>query len=43
MRATPRRKILANLREAYALRTDWTGIDRKLVMGYLDAEIRKEK
>jgi len=43
MKATPRRTILVNLREAYALRTDWDGIDKKLVMAFLNSEIRKEK
>ena len=43
MRATPRRTILLNLREAYAQRIDWTGIDKGLVLAFLNAEIRKEK
>lgn len=43
MKATPRRKILVNLREAYAYRTNWTGIDKGLVLAYLNEEIRKEK
>ena len=43
MRATPRRTILVNLREAYALRTEWTGIDKGMVLAFLNDEIRKEK
>jgi len=43
MKATPRRTILVNLREAYASRTDWTNIDKKLVMAFLNSEIKKEK
>ena len=43
MRATPRRTILLNLREAYSQRIDWAGIDKGLVMAYLNEEIRKEK
>ena len=41
--AIPRRTILVNLREAYALRTDWNGIDKSRVLDYLDAQIRGEK
>lgn len=42
MRATPRRTILANLREAYGQRANWIGIDKKRVMEFLDIEIREE-
>jgi hypothetical protein len=43
MRATPRRTILLNLREAYSQRIDWAGIDKGLVLAYLNEEIKKEK
>lgn len=43
MRSTPRRTILLNLKESYAQRTDWTGIDQARVLDFLDTQIRAEK